>query len=47
MRLPVGILLRAADPYELPWDASVEVHVADARTLKLYGKTCRVAVRVG
>ena len=42
-RLPVDILLRAVDLYGRP----VEVHVADARTLKLYGKTCRVAVRVG
>jgi len=46
-RLLVDILLRAVDLYRLPWDAPVEVHVADARTLRLYGKTCRVAVRVG
>ena len=46
-RLPVDILLRAIEEYGLPWDAPVEVHVADARTLELYLKTFRKAVRVG
>jgi len=46
-RLPVDILLRAIEEYGLPWDAPVEVHVADAKTLELYVKAFRRAVRVG
>jgi len=45
-RLPADILLRAIEVYGLPWDAPVEVHVADARTLELYLKTFRKAIKV-
>ena len=43
-RLPADILLKAIEGYGLPWDAPVEVHVADTRTLELYLKTFRKAV---
>jgi len=45
-RLPVEVLLRAIEGYELPWDAPVEIHVADAKTLQLYAKALGKAIRV-
>jgi len=40
------ILERAIDVYGLPWDAPVELHIADEREAEEYLKLSRRAVRI-
>ena len=40
-RLAVEVIERAIDGYGLPWDAPVEVHIADARAFERYLKACK------
>jgi predicted nucleotidyltransferase len=44
--LAIEVLEKAIDVYGLPWDAPVEVHVADAKTLERYMKACRKMILV-
>jgi predicted nucleotidyltransferase len=44
--LAIEVLEKATDVYGLPWDAPVEVHVADAKTLERYMKACRKMILV-
>jgi len=39
--LPIEVIERAISRYGLPWDAPVEVHVADARAFERYLKACK------
>ena len=44
--LVVEVIERAIDRYSLPWDAPVEIHIADAKTFKEYLKTCRKIIPI-
>uniref|UniRef100_A0A7C5TJK2 Polymerase nucleotidyl transferase domain-containing protein n=1 Tax=Ignisphaera aggregans TaxID=334771 RepID=A0A7C5TJK2_9CREN len=44
--LVVEVIERAIDRYNLPWDAPIEIHIADAKTLKEYLKTCRKIIPI-
>jgi len=45
-KLKVEIYTRAMDNYNLPWDAPVEIHIADAKTIEKYMKTCRKLIPI-
>jgi len=45
-KLKVEILTRAMDNYNLPWDAPVEIHIADAKTIEKYMKTCKKLIPI-
>jgi predicted nucleotidyltransferase len=45
-KLRVEILTRAMDNYNLPWDVLVEIHIADAKTVEKYMKTCRKLIPI-
>jgi predicted nucleotidyltransferase len=40
-KLKVETLTRAMDNYNLPWDAPVEIHIADVKTIEKYMKRVR------
>jgi predicted nucleotidyltransferase len=45
-KLKVEILARAMDNYNLPWIAPVEIHIADAKTIERYMKTCKKLIPI-
>jgi predicted nucleotidyltransferase len=45
-KLKVEIHTRAMDNYNLPWDAPVEIHIADAKTIEKYMKMRRKLIPI-
>lgn len=45
-KLTIEILMRAIDIYNLPWDAPVEIHIADVKTIERYMKTCKKLISI-
>jgi predicted nucleotidyltransferase len=45
-QLLIQILERAIDLYQLPWDAPVEIHIADKMDITQYQNKCKVMIPV-
>ena len=45
-QLLIQILERAIDLYQLPWDAPVEIHIADKTNITQYQNKCKIMIPV-
>jgi predicted nucleotidyltransferase len=45
-KLYIDIIEKAIDLYQLPWDAPVEIHIADSTNFEQYKKMCRKMIHI-